>query len=34
MKIYFLGLNAPKIKGNASLPHNCGFDDDRGDYKI
>jgi dual specificity tyrosine-phosphorylation-regulated kinase 2/3/4 len=31
-EVYFLGLNAPKIKGSPLLPHNYGYDDDRGDY--
>jgi len=30
-EIYFLGLNAPKIKGSSLLPHNYGYDDDRGE---
>ena len=33
-EIYFLGLNSPKIKGSPLLPHNYGFDDDRGDYNV
>ena len=32
-EIYFLGLNAQKIK-NYSVTMNYGYDDDRGDYKI
>jgi dual specificity tyrosine-phosphorylation-regulated kinase 2/3/4 len=33
-EIYFLGLNAPKIKASSLLPHNFGYDDERGDYNI
>lgn len=33
-QIYFLGLNAKKIKGSPLAPYNFGFDDDRGDYKV
>lgn len=33
-EIYFLGLNAQKIKGTPLIPHNYGFDDERGDYKV
>ena len=33
-EIYFLGLNAPKIKGSPLLPYNYGYDDERGDYKV
>lgn len=33
-EIYFLGLNAQKIKGSTLLPHNYGYDDDRGDYNV
>lgn len=32
--IYFLGLNAKKIKASPSLEHNYGFDDDKGDYNV
>ena len=32
-QIYFLGLDAGKIKGHAGQP-NFGFDDDRGDYTL
>jgi dual specificity tyrosine-phosphorylation-regulated kinase 2/3/4 len=33
-QVYYLGLEAKKIKGNNSLPHNNGYDDDRGDYNV
>jgi dual specificity tyrosine-phosphorylation-regulated kinase 2/3/4 len=33
-EVYFLGLNAQKIKGSPLLPHNYGYDDDRGDYQV
>jgi dual specificity tyrosine-phosphorylation-regulated kinase 2/3/4 len=33
-EIYFLGLNAAKIKGASTLQHNYGYDDDRGDYQV
>ena len=33
-EIYFLGLNAQKVKGSTLLPHNFGYDDDRGDYNV
>lgn len=33
-EIYFLGLNSPKIKGSTLLPHNNGYDDERGDYNV
>ena len=32
-QIYFLGLNATKLQPNLALA-NCGFDDDRADYKV
>lgn len=32
--IYFLGLEADKIKGSPFAPFNFGYDDDRGDYKV
>lgn len=32
--IYFLGLNAQKIKGSPHNPHNYGYDDERGDYNV
>ena len=33
-EIYFLGLKASKIKGSSLMPHNYGYDDDRGDYNV
>ena len=33
-EVYFLGLNAQKIKGSSLLPHNYGYDDERGDYNV
>ncbi|CDW76667.1 serine threonine protein kinase [Stylonychia lemnae] len=33
-EVYFLGLNAQKIHGSPRLPHNYGYDDDRGDYQV
>ena len=33
-QIYFLGLNAKKIKGSPLQAHNFGYDDERGDYKV
>ena len=32
-QIFFLGLNATKLQANLTLP-NCGFDDERADYKV
>ena len=32
-QVYFLGLNAKKIKGSPAYEYNYGFDDERGDYK-
>lgn len=32
--IHFLGLEAEKINGSALIPHNSGYDDERGDYKV
>jgi len=32
--IYFIGAGARKIKGSPAFAHNCGFDDERGDYKV
>lgn len=32
--MYFLGLDAPKIKASSLLGHNFGFDDERGDYQV
>lgn len=32
--IYFLGLSAEKLKASIANPHNCGFDDERGDYNV
>jgi dual specificity tyrosine-phosphorylation-regulated kinase 2/3/4 len=31
--VWFIGINAPKIKPNSQLKH-LGYDDDNGDYKI
>ena len=33
-EIYFLGLNAQKIKGSPLFPQNYGYDDERGDYQV
>jgi dual specificity tyrosine-phosphorylation-regulated kinase 2/3/4 len=33
-EIYFLGLLAQKIKGSPKNEHNCGYDDEKGDYKV
>jgi dual specificity tyrosine-phosphorylation-regulated kinase 2/3/4 len=33
-EVYFLGLNAQKVKGSSLLPHNFGYDDERGDYNV
>ncbi len=33
-EVYFLGLESAKIKGSSLNPHNYGYDDDRGDYKV
>ena len=33
-QIYFLGLNAKKIKGSPQNPYNYGYDDERGDYNV
>lgn len=33
-EVYFLGLQAQKVKGNPSNEHNFGYDDEKGDYKI
>ena len=32
-QIFFLGLNAEKTQANSALP-NCGFDDERADYRV
>ena len=32
-QVFFLGLNAVKVRGNSEMP-NYGFDDDRGDYRL
>ena len=32
--VYFIGLQAKKIKGSPLHPDNFGYDDDRGDYKV
>jgi hypothetical protein len=31
-EVYYLGLNAPKVQGNADHELNYGYDDDKGDY--
>jgi len=33
-EVYFLGLGSQKVKGSTLLPHNNGYDDERGDYKV
>lgn len=33
-EIYFLGLTAEKVHGSPKEEFNCGYDDDKGDYKI
>jgi hypothetical protein len=33
-EIYFLGLEAGKVAGSPRSPHNCGYDDEKGDYKV
>ena len=33
-EIYFVGIDAPKIKATSLLGHNFGFDDERGDYQV
>lgn len=33
-EVYFLGLEATKIKATSLLGHNFGFDDERGDYHV
>lgn len=33
-EVYFVGLNAPKIKGSTLNNHNFGYDDERGDYQV
>jgi len=33
-EVYFLGLDANKIKASSLLGHNFGFDDERGDYQV
>lgn len=33
-EIYYLGLNANKIKGSPRNEHNKGYDDEKGDYKV
>lgn len=33
-EVYFMGLNAKKIKGSPLHPYNYGYDDERGDYKV
>ena len=33
-EVYFLGLDAQKIKASSLLGHNFGFDDERGDYQV
>lgn len=32
--VYFIGLEAKKIKGSPAHPYNNGYDDERGDYKV
>ena len=33
-EIYFIGQStAKKIQASSTLEHNCGYDDDQGDYK-
>ena len=32
--VYFLGLNAKKIKGSPLHQYNYGYDDERGDYNV
>ncbi len=33
--VYFLGLEADKVKGKASAKlHNSGYDDENGDYQV
>ena len=32
-KVYFLGLNAEKIKGSPAHKQNFGYDNEKGDYK-
>jgi dual specificity tyrosine-phosphorylation-regulated kinase 2/3/4 len=33
-QIYYLGIEAQKIKGSPLHPYNFGYDDERGDYKV
>ena len=33
-EVYFLGLNATKIKGTPKNEFNFGYDDEKGDYKV
>ena len=33
-QVYFLGTEAKKVKGSPLAEHNCGYDDERGDYKL
>lgn len=33
-EVYFLGLEAEKIKGSAKEDFNFGYDDEKGDFKI
>lgn len=31
-EVWYLGLDAKKMKGSPSLPHNSGYDDESGGY--
>lgn len=33
-QVYFSGYKNRKIKASSHLPQNCGYDDEKGDYKI
>jgi dual specificity tyrosine-phosphorylation-regulated kinase 2/3/4 len=33
-QVYFLGIGAKKVKGSPLQNYNCGYDDERGDYRV